>query len=167
MTKTMIKLTDLVAQHRSGLAPADLRVMQPRGRISFDVGTARKYFGGNLDALMVGESQGSDQLRGAYEWWPLLLVGRVVGELRGDACGLTIHAIRSRTRSPYRAEISGSSWAMGPVASFATMREARAWAEEYGSTADSCSIYDNRGNLVALHKRDSRADGTAWFRAQT
>jgi len=69
----------------------------------------------------------------------------------------------SRSRGPYTAELSGSSWAQGPVQIFATIRGARAWAEEYGDTAEGCRISDRKGNLVAYHRREP-SSGT-WFRA--
>ena len=71
-----------------------------------------------------------------------------------------------RSRGPYLAEIGGSSWRQGPRAEFATIREARAWAEEYGTTADRCVITDRHGAIVARHSRDTSGDGARWFRAQ-
>lgn len=71
----------------------------------------------------------------------------------------------NRRRGPYTAEIGGASWAQGPRAEFATIREARAWAEEYGTTADRCVIRDAKGREVARHCRDRNGDGTRWFRA--
>ena len=67
----------------------------------------------------------------------------------------------NRSRGPYKASIGGSSWSRGPEAEFATMREARAWAEEYGSTADYCIITDKSGCVVGSHRR---VNGR-WFRA--
>ena len=69
-----------------------------------------------------------------------------------------------RRRGPYTATISGSSWSRGPVAEFPTIREARAWAESYGTTADRCIITDTSGREVARHIRDTGAPGR-WFRA--
>jgi hypothetical protein len=66
---------------------------------------------------------------------------------------------------PYTAEIGGSSWSRGPKAIFQTIREAREWAEEYGTTADHCSIYDPMGRLVGEHRRDTSAKNPKWFRA--
>ena len=63
----------------------------------------------------------------------------------------------------YTAEISGSSWSRGPVAEFATIKAARRWAEEYGSTADACTIRNRRGRTVALHRRDPSRD--RWYLA--
>lgn len=65
----------------------------------------------------------------------------------------------------YQAEIGGSSWGEGPKAEFDTIKAARAWAESYGTTADSCKIYNAKGRLVAEHRRDPNGDGTRWFRA--
>jgi hypothetical protein len=65
----------------------------------------------------------------------------------------------------YTAEIGGSSWSKGPKVEFATIREARAWAEEYGTTADYCLIYNSKGRLVASHRRDQNGNGQNWFRA--
>jgi hypothetical protein len=69
----------------------------------------------------------------------------------------------NRGRGPYTAEIGGGSWAQGPVQQFATIREARAWAEEYGSTADRCTITDAKGRKVGEHRRDGSSG--RWFRA--
>ena len=67
----------------------------------------------------------------------------------------------NRSRGPYTAEIGGSSWNWGPTAEFATIREARSWAEEYGSSADWCTIKDKAGRVVASHRQ---SNGN-WFRA--
>ena len=69
----------------------------------------------------------------------------------------------NRSRSPYTAELFGSSWAQGPVQQFPTITAARKWAEEYGTTADWCRISDAKGNLIAGHRREP-SSGT-WFRA--
>ena len=63
----------------------------------------------------------------------------------------------------YTAQIGGSSWSHGPKAEFKTIREARAWAEEYGATADWCTIYDLKGRAVAQHRRDTSGTGQNWF----
>lgn len=52
----------------------------------------------------------------------------------------------------------------------ATITAARAAAEEYGSTATSCSILKTnvRGGAykqVARHVRDTNGDGLRWFKA--
>jgi hypothetical protein len=65
----------------------------------------------------------------------------------------------------YTATIGGSSWHTGPVAEFPTIRACRAWAEEYGTTADYCTITDAKGREVASHRRDPNAPG-GWYRAQ-
>lgn len=59
----------------------------------------------------------------------------------------------NRSRGPYTAAIGGSSWSHGPTAEFSTIREARAWAEEYGNTADYCTITDKKGRVVASHRQ--------------
>jgi hypothetical protein len=64
----------------------------------------------------------------------------------------------------YTAELSGSSWADGPVMDHPTITEARRWDEEYGTTADLCVIRDHRGREVARHVRDTSGDGTRWRR---
>ena len=64
----------------------------------------------------------------------------------------------------FQAYINGSSWKNGPMAEFNTIREARAWAEEYGNTADYCNICTRGGKLVAQHVRERNANGTRWFR---
>jgi len=61
----------------------------------------------------------------------------------------------------YTAEIGGAAWAQGPVATFATITAARAWAEEYGAAADWCIITDNKGKAIASHRRQ----GDDWYRA--
>lgn len=71
----------------------------------------------------------------------------------------------NRPRGPYRAELFGSSWAQGPVVVFPTIRAARAWAESYGTTADSCTIRDCKERIVGEHQRSTSGDGTRWFRA--
>ena len=62
---------------------------------------------------------------------------------------LEMHEFRQiagdRWMTKYTAEISGHSWRQGPVAEFDTVREARQWAESYGTTADSCTIRDAKG----------------------
>jgi hypothetical protein len=65
----------------------------------------------------------------------------------------------------YTAEIRGHSWARGPQNEFNTIREAREWAESYGTTADACSIHVHKGKLVAEYRRDPNGDGTRWFKA--
>ncbi len=65
----------------------------------------------------------------------------------------------------YTAEITGSSWRSGPISGFRTIRAARQWAEEYGTTADACTIRDSKGVVVAEHRRDMSGDGTHWFAA--
>ena len=67
--------------------------------------------------------------------------------------------------SKYLAEIGGSFWRHGPQAEFETIREARRWAEEFGATADSCTITDRHGKVVAIHSRDPSGDGSRWFHA--
>lgn len=38
------------------------------------------------------------------------------------------------------AEIFGHGWRQGPTAEFATIREAREWAESFGTTDDQATI---------------------------
>jgi hypothetical protein len=64
----------------------------------------------------------------------------------------------------YTAMIGGHSWSRGPRAELRTIRECRAWAEEYGATADYCSIYNAKGVLVGQHSRDTSGSGNRWFR---
>ncbi len=70
----------------------------------------------------------------------------------------------SRNRGPYTAQIGGSSWSLGPSAEFPTIRACRGWAEEYGDTADYCTITDAKGNIVGSHRLNPNAPG-CWFRA--
>lgn len=65
----------------------------------------------------------------------------------------------------YTAEMHGSSWKQGPAAEFPTITAARAWAEEYGTTADRCTITSTQGRIVAEHRRDTSGDGTRWFKS--
>ena len=65
----------------------------------------------------------------------------------------------------YTATISGSSWSRGPVAQFASIDECRDWAEEYGTTADRCTVTDHDGDIVALFMRNPNGNGTEWFEA--
>jgi hypothetical protein len=71
----------------------------------------------------------------------------------------------NRSRGPYTAEIGGSSLLFGLRVPFNTIRECRAWAEEYGTTADWCYIRDAAGRHVAEHRRDTSGRGDRWFRA--
>ncbi len=71
----------------------------------------------------------------------------------------------NRGRGPYIANVGGSSWSRGPAAEFATIRECRAYAESYGTTADHCEITDKKGRIVAAHRRDTSGGGCDWFRA--
>jgi hypothetical protein len=65
----------------------------------------------------------------------------------------------------YAAHISGSSWSQGrgPRGFFNTIREARAWAESYGTTADWCEISTRSGRKVGEHRRVPT--GATWCRA--
>lgn len=65
----------------------------------------------------------------------------------------------------YHAKLYGSGWASGPEQDFDTITAARKWAEEYGTTADSCTIKDKAGRVVAEHRRDMSGNGERWFRA--
>jgi len=75
-----------------------------------------------------------------------------------------LRRMRNPPQPKYRAEMGGASWARGPVAHFPTIREARAWAEEYGTTADYCVIRDGKGRVVAEHRRNPNSPG-GWYRA--
>lgn len=68
-------------------------------------------------------------------------------------------------RRRYTATIGGHGWAQGPEAEFGTIREARAWAETFGTTADYCTISDAGGRIVASHRRDPNNGGARWIRA--
>jgi hypothetical protein len=72
---------------------------------------------------------------------------------------------RQTRRRLYTAEMGGARMASGPIATFPTIRKCRMWAEEYGQTADRCTITDTYGRVVALHRRDNSGDGTRWYRA--
>ena len=66
----------------------------------------------------------------------------------------------------YTAEVFGSSWSRGPVAKFDTIDECRDFAESYGTTADSCTVTDADGEVVARFVRDRNGNGMDWFEAQ-
>jgi hypothetical protein len=68
------------------------------------------------------------------------------------------------TAKRYTAEIGGHSWARGPKAQFNTLAECREWAEEYGTTADWCSVEDAKGRPVVAYWR--YRNSTEWFRAE-
>ncbi|CAB4144323.1 hypothetical protein UFOVP469_24 [uncultured Caudovirales phage] len=65
----------------------------------------------------------------------------------------------------YTAHVGGRSWSVGPTAEYPTITDCRKWAEEYGTTADWCSITDSKGREVGSPRRDSNGDGTRWYRA--
>lgn len=74
---------------------SETRVMErtsPTGT-AYDMGTVYDYFGSARLRFELGESQGEDAARGAYDWWPIMLDGKTIGELRDDASGLTVHVI--------------------------------------------------------------------------
>lgn len=77
-----------------------LRVIEHDHDIGYDIGTAAEYFGADLAAVRVGDAQGEDEGRAAYDWWPLTKGGLAVGELRDDASGLTIHVGSRRAPRP-------------------------------------------------------------------
>ena len=52
----------------------------------------------------------------------------------------------------------------GADADFATIREARRWAESFGDTANHCTVRTASGSVVAEHRRDANDDGRRWFR---
>jgi hypothetical protein len=69
-----------------------LRVMLHYNNTGHDAGDALRCFGSDdLASIQVGDAQGEDHSRGAYDWWPLTLDGNLIGELRDDATGMTIH----------------------------------------------------------------------------
>ncbi len=71
---------------------ADLRVMLHYNNTGHDAGDALHCFGtAALMAIQVGDSQGEDPGRGASDWWPLTLDDNLIGEMRDDATGMTIH----------------------------------------------------------------------------
>lgn len=67
---------------------------------------------------------------------------------------------------PYTAEMFGDAWKQGPKAEFTTIHAARAWAEEYGTAADSCTIYDARGRAIARHVRNTNGNRPTWYRSE-
>ncbi|MDP2350088.1 MAG: hypothetical protein Q8M74_02915 [Chloroflexota bacterium] len=98
-----------------------------------------------------------------HDWHPSGAAGSCAVSWMGERCGCRRMSLPDRGR--FRAELSGSSWAIGPMATFATIRECRRWAEAYGTTADRCTIAARSGRVVALHVRDTSGDGTRWYRS--
>ena len=80
MTKTAI----------NNLISGQTRVMEHQGRIGRDIGDVSRIFGG-LEGMEIGEPQGEDELKGAFQWWPLIKGGEKIGEVRDDASGVTVH----------------------------------------------------------------------------
>jgi hypothetical protein len=81
-----------------------LRVMRHADRIGLDAGAASDFYP-DLALIQVGDSQGADEQRGAYDWWLLTINGETVGELRDDAAGMTIHVEKTdMTNHPNRNE---------------------------------------------------------------
>lgn len=69
---------------------------------------------------------------------------------------------KHRPFGPYVAEIYGSSWNLGPTATFSRMKDAREWASSYGDTAQGCLVSDKKGRAVA-HYRQTKGN---WWRAE-
>jgi len=92
-------LTAFVADH-SDYSADELRVMRQSPDMAIDVGDPPSVFGDSLSRITVGEpgADNPESARSAYEWWPLTLDGRRVGELRDDANGLTIYIGRTPRR---------------------------------------------------------------------
>ncbi|HEX5508575.1 MAG TPA: hypothetical protein VFX37_08740 [Pseudolabrys sp.] len=105
----MTTLTSFIANNTSRAA-ANLDVMGHRfngphigeGR---SIGSADRYFGTTINHVTVGDAQGADDARGTYDWWPLILDGQKIGELRDDANGLTIHVMTKKSH-PNRGKVA-------------------------------------------------------------
>lgn len=82
-----------VFAENSGFNLFNTRVMAVIGDASRDVGSIYDLMDDNVRLISVGPSQGKDEQRGAYDWWPLYIDGNIVGELRDDASGMTIHTV--------------------------------------------------------------------------
>jgi len=63
----------------------------------------------------------------------------------------------------YTAEVGGRNWTSVPPVTVASIDAARAYAEEYGTTADWCVIRDVTGLVVATHVRDQSGRGLDWL----
>lgn len=63
-------------------------------------------------------------------------------------------------RGLYKADVFGPSGRVRSV-ELRTVSECRAFAEEFGTTADWCIIYDWKGRQVGEHRRGVRG----WYRA--
>lgn len=53
----------------------------------------------------------------------------------------------------------------GSSAQFATITEARRWAEQHGTAANRCVIKNLKGMPSGLHVRDTGGNGSRWFKA--
>lgn len=60
--------------------------------------------------------------------------------------------------APFTAELD-----TGVTAEFATVVEAREWAEAHGRLASRCYIRGRDGATYAEHRRDRSGDGMAWY----
>ncbi len=65
----------------------------------------------------------------------------------------------------YDADIYGSNVGNPYRIKFQTIKEAREYAESYGTQIDGAVIRNHNGKIVARHVRDTRGDGTRWFKA--
>jgi len=68
-------------------------------------------------------------------------------------------------RSPYRAVMFAWPNTQGPEATFRTIRECGAWAEDFGTAWDRCVVRDREYRKVAEFRRDLRCVVPSWFRA--
>jgi hypothetical protein len=68
-----------------------------------------------------------------------------------------------RSGGPYTATVSDSGGDWAESKEFPTMRQCRAWAEEFGQRTDRCVIRDAKGRTVGLHVR--RTCSNEWYAA--
>lgn len=99
-----------------------------------------------------------------HDWHPSGAAGSCPVIWMGAVCACRRMTLPDPGR--YTATLSGPAWTSGPMARFATIREARSWAESYGTTADRCVIMTRNGRVVAEHRRDTSGDGSRWYRAE-
>lgn len=68
----------------------------------------------------------------------------------------------NRGRGPYTVRVSAHH-TTGPKVLIRTMAEARAYAGEYGETADQMTVWDRDGEMAATYVRE----GLRWVRSDT
>lgn len=73
--------------------------------------------------------------------------------------------MKRRSKGPYTVRLGGGGCRSEHRVDFSTIRDARAWADSYGSSADWFSIHDHQDVEIAAYRRDTSGRGDRWFRA--